>query len=96
MLKRILSLVLVISFFSVSFCFAFDSSTIDNIWNEWWPKITEWWSIALNWINTDMKPWIEEHLGADVRQEFEKEFTEALSDVPAALKAIWDKIVQVF
>jgi hypothetical protein len=96
MFKRILSLVLLISFFSVGFCFAFDSSSIQSIWNDCLPKLTEWWNIALTWINNDAKPWIEEHLGADIRQEFEKEFNEALADVPTTLKAIWDKLVQVF
>jgi hypothetical protein len=100
MFKRILSLVLVISFLSIGFCFAFDSSSIKNsmgdIWNNCTPKIAEYWGVTLTWINNDMKPWIEKNLGIKTRQEFEKEFGEAKQDVPNTIKAIWDKTKELF
>lgn len=96
MLKRILSLVLIISFLSIGFCFAFDSSSIKNIWDECVPKIVEYWNISLNWINNNMKPWIEKTFGVEVRQEFEREFNEAVQEVPVAFKALWETIKGLF
>ena len=96
MLKRILSLVLIISFLSVGFCFAFDSNSIKSIWDECVPKIVEYWNISLNWINNDMKPWIEETFGAEVRQEFERELNEAIKDIPVTLKALWEEAKELF
>jgi hypothetical protein len=92
MFKRILSLVLIISFLSIGFCFAFDSSSIKSIWDDCVPKIIECWNIALAWINNDMKPWIERVFGAEVRQEFERELNEAFQEVPIALKALWEAV----
>jgi hypothetical protein len=86
MWKRILSLAILFSFLSVGFCFAFD---VNSVKDAWLPKISEWWNIALNWINTDAVPWIEKNLGEKSRQEFQKEFKEALSDVPLALQNLW-------
>jgi hypothetical protein len=96
MLKRILSLALIISFLSVGFCFAFDSSSVKSIWDECVPKMSEYWNVVLTWINNDMKPWIEKNIGTETRQEFEKEFSEAISDVPTTIKAIWDKAKELF
>jgi hypothetical protein len=100
MLKRILSLVLVISFLSVGFCFAFDTdsvkSSLGNTWNECLPKVSEYWSATLNWINNDAKPWIEKNLGAENKKEFEREFNEAIQDVPVTIKALWDKAKELF
>lgn len=100
MLKKILSLVLIISFFSVGFCFAFDTDSIKtkaiNFWNDCLPEITECWNKVLTWINTDAKPWIEKNLGADSRKEFEREFTEAMQEVPNTIKAVWDKAIELF
>lgn len=96
MLKRILSLALIVSFFSVSFCFAFDSSSIKTIWDECVPKISEYWGLTLAWIDSDMKPWIEQNIGTKTRQEFEKEFGEAISDVPTTIKSAWDSIKEMF
>jgi hypothetical protein len=96
MFKRILSLVLVISFLSVGFCFAFDTSSIKSIWDDCVPKISEYWGLTLNWINTDMKPWIEKNIGTKTRQEFEKEFSEAIQYVPVTIKAVIDRIKDIF
>lgn len=100
MLKRILSLVLIISFLSVGFCFAFDSGSIKNsmgdLWNNCVPKISEYWGITLNWINNDMKPWIEKNFGSGSRKEFEKEFNEAVQEIPLTVKAIWNKAKELF
>ena len=99
MFKRIISLVLAISFLSIGFCFAFDTdslkSSAKNIWDECSPKISEYWGITLTWINKDAKPWIEKNLGTKTRQEFEKEFSEAMHDVPVTIKAIWDKTKEI-
>jgi hypothetical protein len=91
MLKRILSLALIISFLSFGLCFAFDNDSIMSIWDDIVPTISECWHKTLTWIEVDLKPWIEANIGIETRQEFEKEFTEALSDVPTTIKAIWDK-----
>jgi len=96
MLKRIFSLALIISFLSVGFCFAFDSSSVKSIWDECAPKMSEYWNAVLTWINNDMKPWIEKNIGIETRQEFEKEFSEAINDVPTTIKAIWDKAKELF
>jgi hypothetical protein len=96
MFKRILLLVLIISFVSVGFCFAFDKDSIRSIWDECIPKISEYWSMTLNWINNDMKPWIEKNLGTEVRQEFERELSEAIKDVPLAIQEIWNKAKALF
>jgi len=89
MLKRILSLVLLISFFFVSSCFAFDI-------NQYLPQIGDWWNAFLNWVNTVAIPWIETNLGAGSREEFQKEFMEALSDVPVAAQNLWNSIKDLF
>lgn len=96
MLKRIFSLVLIISFVSVGFCFAFDGNSIKNIWDDIVPKISEYWGVTLNWINNDMKPWIEKTFGTEVRQEFERELSEAIKDIPLALQEIWNKAKELF
>ena len=96
MFKRILLLVLIISFVSTGFCFAFDKDSIRSIWDECVLKISEYWNIALNWINNDMKPWIEKTFGTEVKQEFEKELSEAIKDVPLALQEIWNKAKEIF
>lgn len=96
MLKRILSLVVIISFLSVGFCFAFDSSSVKTIWDECVPKISEYWSITLTWVNNDMKPWIEKNIGTKARQEFEKEFSEAVVEVPNTIKNVWSNIRGIF
>lgn len=88
-----MSLVILVSFFSVSFCFAFDANTIKD---EWLPKIVEWWNIVLNWINTVAIPWIETNISAESRQEFQKEFTEALGDVPVAVQNLWNWVKGLF
>jgi len=85
MWKRILSLVLIISFLSVSFCFAFNTDDCLS-------KITEWWNMLLGWVNNSFIPWIENNLGAESRQEFQKELTEALADVPVAAQNLWTSI----
>jgi hypothetical protein len=89
MYKKILFLVLLVSFFSVSFCFAFDI-------NECLPQITEWWNSFLNWVNTIAIPWLETNFGLETRQEFEKEFTEALADVPVAVQNFWNWLKGLF
>ncbi|MFZ2390622.1 MAG: hypothetical protein WA092_03220 [Minisyncoccales bacterium] len=96
MFKRILLFVLIISFLSVGFCFAFDGNSIKTIWDEWFPKIAEYWNIFLNWINNDMKPWIEKSFGVEVRQEFERELSEIIKDVPLAIQDIWNKAKELF
>lgn len=96
MLKRILSLVLIISFLSVGFCFAFDKNSVLSIWDDIVPTITDCWNKTLTWIDADLKPWIEANIGTKTRQEFEKEFTEALNDVPTALKSTWEKVKELF
>lgn len=100
MFKRILSLVLVISFLSVGFCFAFDTGEAKNfigdLWNDCFPKIVEYWGITVNWINNDFKPWIEKNIGTKTRQEFEKEFSEALQEVPNTIKAVWESVREMF
>ncbi|MDD4531683.1 MAG: hypothetical protein PHH21_03195 [Candidatus Pacebacteria bacterium] len=93
MWKRILSLVILVSFFSVSFCFAFDANTIKD---EWLPKIVEWWNIILNWINADAIPWIETNISAESRQEFQKELNEAIADVPVTVQNVWNSIKSLF
>ncbi|MFA5169674.1 MAG: hypothetical protein WC386_02170 [Candidatus Paceibacterota bacterium] len=93
MWKRVLSLVILVSFFSVSFCFAFDANTIKD---EWLPKIVEWWNMLLGWVNNTAIPWIETNISAESRQEFQKEFTEALSDVPVAIQNCWNYIKGLF
>jgi len=89
MYKRILSLVLLISLFSVSFCFAFDI-------NQYLPQLGDWWNSFLNWVNTVAIPWIETNLGANSREEFQKEFGEALADVPVAAQNLWTSIKDLF
>jgi hypothetical protein len=96
MFKTILSLVLIISFLSVGFCFAFDKESIKNIWDDFVPKISEYWNATLNWINNDMKPWIEKTFGTEVRQEFERELSEAIKDIPLAIQDIWNKAKTIF
>jgi len=100
MLKRIFSLVFLISFLSMSFCFAADADSnkisISNIWNDWSPKITEYWGITLNWISNDMKPWIEKNIGTKAREEFEREFSEALTEIPVVIKNVWDGLRGMF
>ncbi len=96
MLKRILSLVVIISFLSIGFCFAFDSSSVKTIWDECVPKISQYWSTTLTWINNDMKPWIEKNVGTKARQEFEKEFSEAIVGVPNSIKDVWNDIRGIF
>ena len=96
MYKNIISLVVLISFLSISFCFASDSNLVGNIWNDCLPKISAFWGATLSWIDNSMKPWIEKNIGTKTRQEFEKEFSEAVQDVPNTIKAIWDKITTVF
>lgn len=93
MWKRLLSLVILISFLSFSSCFAFD---IDSIKDQCIPKINEWWGKSLNWIGNDFKPWIEKNLGEGARKEFEREFNEAIKDVPIALQNIWNNIKGIF
>lgn len=89
MFKRILSLVILLSFFSVGFCFAFDI-------NGCLPQINEWWNSFLSWVNTTAIPWIETNLGTKSREEFQKEFTEALGDVPVAAQNIWNWVKGLF
>lgn len=89
MWKRLLSLVILISLFSFTFCLAFD---VNGLADEWLPKITECWNNILNWVNNVAKPWLETHLGLETRQEFEKELTEAIRDVPVVLGDLWNKI----
>lgn len=96
MFKTILSLVLIISLFSISFCFAFDSNSIRSIWDEWLPKISEYWNTFLNWIDNDMKPWLEKSFGPEVKQEFERELSEAIKDIPLAIQEIWNKAKTIF
>lgn len=89
MYKRILSLVLLLSFFSVSFCMAFDI-------NGCLPQINEWWNSFLTWVNAVAIPWIETNLGAKSREEFQKEFLEALGDVPVAAQNLWNSVKDLF
>lgn len=89
MWKRLLSLVLLISLFSFSFCFAFD---LNSIKDKCMPKIAEWWGIVLNWINNDLKPWIEKNLGEKTKKEFEREFNESIKEIPVAINNAWIKI----
>ncbi|HNY35727.1 MAG TPA: hypothetical protein PLD14_03000 [Candidatus Pacearchaeota archaeon] len=96
MFKRIFSLVLIISFFSIGFCFAFDKDSVKNIWNDCVPKISEYWGITLNWINNDMEPWVEKNIGVKTKEEFKKEFSEAIKEVPATINAIWNKAKELF
>lgn len=100
MFKRILTFVFLISFLSVGFCFAFDANSakgsLTDIWNNCFPKIVEYWNIAVNWVNNDMKPWIERNIGTKARQEFEREFSEALVEVPATIKGVWNDIIEMF
>lgn len=92
MWKKLLSIVLLISFFSFSFCFAFD---VGSIKNDWLPKIKEWWGNTVNWINNDLKPWIGKNLGESTRKEFEKEFSEAIRDIPVTIASIWNKALDL-
>lgn len=96
MFKTILSLVLIISLFSINFCFAFDKDSIRSIWDEWLPKISEYWNTFLNWIDNDMKPWLEKSFGPEVKQEFERELSEAIKDIPLAIQEIWNKAKTIF
>ena len=96
MFKIILPLVLIISLFSMSFCFAFDGNSIRSIWDEWLPKISEYWNTFLNWIDNDMKPWLEKSFGPEVKQEFERELSEAIKDIPLAIQEIWNKAKTIF
>jgi len=84
-----LSLVLLISFFSFSFCFAFD---INSIKENCLPKIVQYWNKFLAWVNNDVKPWLERNIGPGTRREFEKELTEAIRDVPVVVQEIWTNI----
>ncbi|MFZ3055050.1 MAG: hypothetical protein WA091_03685 [Minisyncoccales bacterium] len=93
MWKRILSLVILASFFSVSFCFAFD---VNSIKDEWLPKIAEYWNIVLNWVNNDATVWIKANLGEESMKEFQKELTEAVKDVPATIQDAWTAIKGLF
>ena len=93
MWKRLLSLVLLISFFSFSFCFAFDFNSIKD---KCMPKIAEWWGIALNWVDNNFKPWIEKNLGENTKKEFEREFNEAINTVPIAIQSLWVNIKGLF
>jgi len=93
MWKRILSLVILVSFFSVSFCFAFD---VNSIKDEWIPKIVEYWNIVLNWVNNDATVWIKTNLGEESMKEFQKELTEAIKDVPVAIQDAWTAIKGLF
>lgn len=92
MIKRIFSIVLIISFLAVGFCFAFDGSSIKDLWDGWIPKISEYWNSFLSWIDSGLKPWIEENIGIKTRQEFERELDEAIKEVPETAKFIWSKI----
>lgn len=89
MFKKILFFALLISFFSVSFCFALEA-------NDWLPEMTGWWGSFVNWINGDFIPWIENNLGEQSREEFQKELAEALADVPVAVRNSWDFIKDLF
>jgi hypothetical protein len=77
----------------MSSCFAFDSGAIKD---EWLPKIVEWWNVSFNWINTDVVPWIETNLSVESRQEFQKEFGEAVNEVPVAIQDVWNSIKSLF
>lgn len=88
-----MSLVLLVSFFSVSFCFAFDFNTIKD---EWMPKIVQWWNDAVRWINNDLEPWIQTHIGEKSLNEFKKEFAEAINTVPATIQEVWTNIKGLF
>jgi len=77
----------------MSSCFAFDSGTIKD---EWLPKIVEWWNASFNWINTDVVPWIETNISVESRQEFQKEFGEAINEVPVAIQDVWNSIKNLF
>lgn len=93
MWKRILSLVLLISFCSIGFCSAFN---VDSIKDEWLPKIVEWWNLLLGWVNNTAIPWIENNLGEGSKQEFQKELNEAIQDVPTTIKNVWEGIKGLF
>jgi hypothetical protein len=96
MFKRFFSFIFIISFLSVGFCFAFDSSSIKTIWDDCVPKISEYWGLTLTWIDNDMKPWIEKNIGVKTRQEFEREFSEAVTEVPNTVKSLWNEVKKVF
>lgn len=96
MLKRIISLVLIISFLSIGSCFAFDKDSIKNVWDNCVPKISEYWGITVNWISVEMMPWLEKNIGLETRKEFEREFSELIKEVPITIRALWDKAKELF
>ncbi len=93
MWKKLLSLVLLISFLSFNFCFAFDLNTAKQ---EWMPKITQCWNNALTWVNNDFEPWVQKHIGDKSVTEFKRELTEAIKDVPVTIHEIWTGIIGLF
>ena len=92
MWKRIFSLIILMSLFSFSFCFAFD---VNSFTQNCLPTIIGYWNKLLYWVNSDAKPWLETNLGPETRREFEKEFAEALRDVPVAVGDLWNKIKEL-
>jgi antirestriction protein len=95
MFKIIISLILIISFFTTGFCFAFDAESIKNPINNLWQfcaqKTVEYWNHTLAWINNDMKPWIGKHLGENPRKEFEREFNEVIQEISDTIRSFWNK-----
>ncbi len=97
-LLTLASLLVITSF---SFCFAADSNTnnaslTDQIINFWNTVIKPAWHDLVIWFNNDIRPWIDQQLTPEAKEQFRQMVKQVVGDIPGTIKAVIDGIGNLF
>lgn len=92
MLNNKFLVLLLISIFAFSFCYAAgDSNNKDFI-----DIAKQYWGYAVDWFNNDIKPWIEKNITTEAKEGFRQTFKQFAEKIPDTFYSLMDKLGQVF
>jgi len=93
MFKKVLLTVVMTSLIAFNSCFAFDFNSVKD---QALPKISEWWNISLTWVNEKAVPWIGNNLGQKTKDEFQRELSGMIGEVPGVVTGLIDAVKGFF